>query len=374
MTLAFGGLGCAPPGGTARRPLVRRGEGDPLVAPGDGGVARARRLVAVRHTSAAADPARAVGPLVAMMLVYSIGCQISLTLTNVISFRNLPDSEDSFGYVRLVGTFGWVVGGVAVGWGLTPLSSQPLYFASVASLVMVAFSFTLPHTPPKGYGRPVAEVLGLPAFTMLRDRSVVIFAAVLFAGNLFNQFYILLAAALSPRPRRPTRPGFARELGTGSDHDAGAVVRDRLHGLHALAGAATGTETADAAGAHGLALAERPPLYGQRAVGGGDRHSHARLELRLLRHVGGAVRGPRSSRAFAGGDAIASDVPGQRSRRDGGVLHRGPRGRASQQRAGTTDWSAVWFVPLVGYVVALVVFALFFREPPGRNGNGSMVA
>jgi hypothetical protein len=31
---------------------------------------------------------------------------------------------------------------------------------------------------------------------------------------------------------------------------------------------------------------------------------------------------------------------------------------------GVTNWPAVWLVPLVGYVIALVVFVVLFREPP----------
>ncbi|MFO0824737.1 MAG: MFS transporter [Gemmataceae bacterium] len=98
------------------------------------------------HCGAAADPGSAVGPLVALMLLYSIGCQITLTLTTVISFRNLPNSEDSFGYVRLVGTFGWVVAGLVVGWVLEPVSADSLFLSSAASFVLAAYALMLPHT------------------------------------------------------------------------------------------------------------------------------------------------------------------------------------------------------------------------------------
>jgi paraquat-inducible protein B len=40
----------------------------------------------------------------------------------------------------------------------------------------------------------------------------------------------------------------------------------------------------------------------------------------------------------------------------------------NRARDGTTDWSAVWLVPLVGYVVAFVVFAVLFKEPNGERG------
>jgi len=77
------------------------------------------------YDGAAADPADAVRPLFLMLLGYAIGCQITLTLTNVISFRNLDDRKGTFWYVRLVGTFGWIVACFVVGWVLQPV--PPLY-------------------------------------------------------------------------------------------------------------------------------------------------------------------------------------------------------------------------------------------------------
>jgi dipeptide/tripeptide permease len=37
--------------------------------------------------------------------------------------------------------------------------------------------------------------------------------------------------------------------------------------------------------------------------------------------------------------------------------------------AGVADWQGIWLFPLIGYVVALVSFELFFREPPERAAN-----
>src|SRR5688572_23708446 len=116
-----------------------------------------------------ADPADAVAPLFGLMLGYAIGTQITLTLTNVISFRNLADGDGVFWYVRLTGTFGWIVAGFVIGWGMNPISPQPLYVAAATSAVLAVFALALPHTPPKGHGRPVREVIGLPAVKMLRD-------------------------------------------------------------------------------------------------------------------------------------------------------------------------------------------------------------
>lgn len=317
-----------------------------------------------QHTGELADPAAAVGPLVALMLSYSVGSQITLTLTNVISFRNLNNSTGLFGYVRLVGTFGWIVGGVVAGWILSPLSAQPLYFASAASLVMVLFSLALPHTPPKGYGRPVAEVLGLPAITMLRDRSVVTFAAVLFLGNMLNQFYILFTARyLHERGVRvdlgalgtwgpevvmtlaqwcemtcmALTPWLVRRLGLkilmllGL---AGWVLRNAV-----LYSDTVPWVVAIAIPMHGWSYA----FFGMLGALFVDREAPAHLRAGTQSLVTFFASGP----AVLVGFYFAAQVVQYHS------------------VAGVPNWSAVWVVPFVGYIVALLAFMLFFREPRG---------
>lgn len=320
------------------------------------------------HKGAAADPANAVLPLVVTMLVYAIGCQITLTLTNVISFRNLHDSDGSFGYVRLVGTFGWIVGGVVAGWVLTPLSSQPLYFAGVASLVMVVYSMRLPHTPPKGYGRPVAEVIGLPAIKMLRDRSIVVFAAVLFLGNMLNQFYVLLAPRyLQDRHVRVNlgslgswgpevimtlaqwcemvcmalTPWLVRRLGLKLLMAAGLcgwvfrntlIYTDNIPWVIALA-----------IPMHGWSYA----FFGMLGALFVDREAPPHLRAGTQSLVTFLASGP----AVMAGYYIAAQIV------------------EANSHEGVTNWQAVWFIPFVGYLVALTAFVFLFREPPERNGE-----
>ena len=320
------------------------------------------------HKGLSANPAAAVGPLIGMMLVYSIGCQISLTLTNVISFRNLRDSEESFSYVRLVGTFGWVVGGVVGGWWLTPLSSQPLYFAGVASLVMVAFSLLLPHTPPKGYGRPIAEVIGLPAIKMFRDRSVVVFAVVLFLGNMLNQFYILFAArylherdvrldlgvlggwgpevimtlaqwceivCMALTPWLVKRLGIKKLMVLGV---SGWLVRNAFLYSDFIPGV-----VAISIPLHGWSYA----FFGMLGAIFVDREAPSHLRAGTQSLVTFFASGP----AVMAGYYVAARVVEARSQN------------------GITDWSAVWLIPFLGYMVAFAFFVVLFREPPEQGGQ-----
>lgn len=314
------------------------------------------------HAGPHADPSAAVGPLVAMMLLYAVGCQITLTLTSVVSFRNLHGSDGTFWYVRLVGTFGWVVGGLVVGWLLTPLSADPFFLASGASVVLAAFSLALPHTPPKGYGRPVREVLGLPAVKMLRDRSVVVFAAVLFLGNLMNQFYTLFAApylqdlgvrkrdgvlgdvppevvmtlaqwceiaCMAATPFLVRRLGIKRLMALGL---AGWVLRNGLLYLGDVP-----LIVAVALPMHGWSYAFFS-LMGALFV---DREAPEHLRAGTQALVTFVASGP----AVLAGNYLAGQVV------------------AAHRAGGATDWDAVWLIPFVGYVVGFVAFVLLFREP-----------
>ncbi len=83
----------------------------------------------------------------------------TLALVNVIAFRHLPDPARDFGKVRVFGTAGWVVVGIAVGqWLLfkagTDKALQFKYMADAMKLSAILgvalglYSFSLPATPP----------------------------------------------------------------------------------------------------------------------------------------------------------------------------------------------------------------------------------
>lgn len=310
-----------------------------------------------------ANPADAVAPLFGLMLGYAIGTQITLTLSTVISFRNLAGDGGVFWYVRLVGTFGWIVAGFVVGWGLNPISPQPLYVAAATSAVLAAFARALPHTPPKGYGRPVGEVLGLPAIKMFRDRSFVVFAAVLFLCNLMNQFYSLFV------------PPYLKDLGVQVDLGAWGrlapeVIMTLAQWCEICCMAATpfllrrfGLKRLMIMGLIGLLL-RNALLYSANVPGivavGLPMHGWGYAFYSMLGAYFVDREAPRHLRAgaqslvtFLGsgpavllGNVLASNIV-QRNRVDS-----------------VTDWNDVWLVPLIGYIVALAAFAVLFKEPP----------
>jgi nucleoside transporter len=313
-----------------------------------------------------ADPADAVGPLFALVLGYAVGTQITLTLSTVISFRNLAGGGGVFWYVRLTGTFGWIVAGVVVGWALNPISPLPLYLAAVTSAVLAFFALWLPHTPPKGYGRPVGEVIGLPAVKMFRDRSFVVFAAVLFLCNMMNQFYSLF---VSP---------YLKELGVHVDLGnwgrlAPEVVMTLAQWCEIGCMAATpwllrrmSLKRIMLLGLAGLLL-RNALLYSASVPGvvavGLPMHGWGYAFYAMLGAYFVDREAPQHLRA--GAQSLVT------------FLGSGPAVLAGNFLAGNTvkayrdgdftNWPAVWLVPLAGYAVAFVAFVLLFREPPEKT-------
>lgn len=100
----------------------------------------------------------------------------TLGLSNTVAFTNIAD-QNEFPKIRVWGTIGWIVAGLVVGfagWSATP---KIMWVAGIASLVMGAYSFVLPHTPPPAKGKPadIRTIFMLDAFQMLRSIPFAIF-------------------------------------------------------------------------------------------------------------------------------------------------------------------------------------------------------
>lgn len=121
------------------------------------------------------------------VLVYMILFMPTLALVNSISFNQMKDTGKEFPKVRVWGTIGWIVAGLAISlvflWDAPEsvkggLMKNTFLLASVASLILGVFSFTLPKTPPtvpKGTKVKVSEILGLDALKLLKDKNFLIF-------------------------------------------------------------------------------------------------------------------------------------------------------------------------------------------------------
>ena len=115
-----------------------------------------------------------------LILVYMILYMPTLALVNSVSFRQMKDPEKQFPGVRVLGTVGWIVAGLTIGWlGWEQGGQLSLTFkmAAIASLLLGIFSFTLPSTPParRGEKSSLREMLGLQALGLLKSRSYLVF-------------------------------------------------------------------------------------------------------------------------------------------------------------------------------------------------------
>jgi len=122
------------------------------------------------------------------VLGYMILFMPTLALVNSISFRQLSDPEKQFSGIRIWGTIGWIVAGLAISyvfvWDSVDAIQEGMLrntflMASVVSVILGIYSFMLPATPPTKSGdtgkSSVSDILGLDALKLLKDKNFLIF-------------------------------------------------------------------------------------------------------------------------------------------------------------------------------------------------------
>jgi nucleoside transporter len=135
--------------------------------------------------------------LFGLMGLYSLLYAPTLALVNSLMFTHLTDPDAQAGKVRVWGTIGWIVAGLGLAlWRRLAKgkvrASDALILAGVLSLVMGAFCFFLPHTPPPDEpGNPLAF---LDAFKMLGDLNFLVFLIISFVVTTELQFYYVPTA------------------------------------------------------------------------------------------------------------------------------------------------------------------------------------
>jgi len=132
----------------------------------------------------------------------------TIPLTNSICFHNLKNTEREFGAVRVWGTIGWIVVGIAMGhWllhvttGLAADQVLPVRHAAMADSfklsailgwVLAVFCLLLPHTPPRRSAKRTFAPLA--AISELRKRSMWVLFLVAFPISVVHQFYFVHTA------------------------------------------------------------------------------------------------------------------------------------------------------------------------------------
>jgi nucleoside transporter len=154
------------------------------------------RLLAVLHLVGGvflfwASMQTSFAPLYVVLLAYTLCYMPTLALSNSLSFHQMDDPAKEFPGIRVLGTIGWIVAGLAVGAMRIEATALPMRVAAAGSLALGLYSFLLPHTPPKRTQGRVSwrEVIGLDALKLLRDSSFAVFVTGSFLICIPLQFY-----------------------------------------------------------------------------------------------------------------------------------------------------------------------------------------
>jgi len=160
-------------------------------------------------------------PFFGLMMIHCLLYVPTISITNSIAFANMKDAQKEFGLVRMGGTIGWVLAawpfvfilvdydkvhaanphGIA-GW-IGAILANPLtgdaakagarstfIVAGIASLMLAAFSFILPHTPPKKAVEGATEKLAwLEAMKLLKNPFVLVLWLVTLVDSFVHNCY-----------------------------------------------------------------------------------------------------------------------------------------------------------------------------------------
>ncbi|MGP1272078.1 MAG: MFS transporter [Phycisphaerales bacterium] len=148
-------------------------------------------------------------PFLIISVFYGIVYAPTLALTNSISFHHLPDRDRDFGKVRVWGTVGWILAGIAVGqWLLanhTPTGvsmeevqaaqnagrSDAFHLSAILGVVMGLYCFTLPRTPP---ARNAESNASLKAIGEAKRQPLLTLFLLAVPISIIHQFYFVHAA------------------------------------------------------------------------------------------------------------------------------------------------------------------------------------
>jgi nucleoside transporter len=172
-------------------------------------------------------------PLFGLMLIHSLFYVPTISITNSIVFTNMKDAKNDFGLVRLWGTIGWIAASlpfvfILVDWvkipalsdiGFTAWLGEALkgengkqgeafkngvamtyVAAGIASLLLAAFSLTLPHTPPKPAPVGESQFAWLESMKLLSQPfMLVLFLATFIDATVHMGFFLLTGSFLIDR-------------------------------------------------------------------------------------------------------------------------------------------------------------------------------
>lgn len=309
------------------------------------------------------------GAFYPVLILYCASYAPTLALGNSLSLHHLADPQRDFPLIKTLSAVGWIAGGVTLSLVLKgEQSAVQFYLAGAVSIALGFFSLFLPHTPPKKTGKDVrlGEILGLDALALLKKPSFAIFIACMFLICIPLYFYFvnmnmyvtelgwtysaakMSLAQVSDIGFLILLPWMLRSLGYKKTIFIGILAWVLRYFL--LAGsvnqAAAGPAMIFAAILlHGVCY-DFLFIAGQLYV---DDEANERMR--------GAAQGFIAFILWGVGNFVGSTLAGKSQ-----AWHTlaQPRGAIAH------DWQGIWIYPAWGAAAVLVVFLLFFRDPPRK--------
>lgn len=144
------------------------------------------------------DPASPATPTVInlVFLAHTLCYFPTLALTNSLALHHVSDAQRQFPLIRVFGTIGWIVAGLALAWIGWGDRLEMFRLTGAAGVLMGLYCLTLPHTPPPSAGKRTSwrELAGADAFELFRQPSFAIFILSTFLVCIPLAFYFQLAA------------------------------------------------------------------------------------------------------------------------------------------------------------------------------------
>ncbi|KAF0177233.1 MAG: Nucleoside H+ symporter [Limisphaerales bacterium] len=326
-----------------------------------------QRLLGTLHLIGAAllwyvSTLKSFGQFYPVLIAYTISYMAGHGLTNALTLAHSKNPAKEFPLVMMMGSVGWIAAGFAVSKLKFENNAGMFQLAAGAALVMGLYSFTLPHTPPKGAGVPVSlrTMLGLDALKLMRDRSFATFMICSFLICVPLSFYFSLVhicageAKIEEAAMKLTGaqvsdvvfllllPFLLKRLGVKGILILGMIAWTVRFGLLAQF-----DQMRDAVWLFYLAIAVHGMCYDYIFVMG-----RMYVDNRASEDIRAATQGFHAFVTLGAGMFVGSwlsGVVGQHYTNAGGATH---------------NWSSIWLVPAVMSAVLIFVFAVLFKDNP----------
>ena len=131
------------------------------------------------------------GGVYALVLAFCLCYFPTIALTNSIAMQQVANPGRDFPPIRVLGTIGWIVINLIIGFMRVEATTVPFMLAAGSSIVMAIYSLSLPHTPPRAKGQAVTarSILGLDALVMMKQRDFAVFVIASVAACIPLTFY-----------------------------------------------------------------------------------------------------------------------------------------------------------------------------------------